>query len=761
MTDTGPSAQRTPPPATQSEAKRRKLRKGTRSCWECKRRKNRCTWFRDEGNCDGCRARGTRCISQEFPEETVVAREKRAPVQSDEDRLQRLEALVEELARHAGSRYVSEDHVQLPRDDEADQSRLSIDNSTEPRVATPSSEHLATDDIVYPCSRAPENCILAESRIVMPDVLPLSFPGWLLSTQSFETLGDVSTELTTPLACALIKAWPGKHYYNAILSSDVGSLHPALSSACSGFRTPPSPKDLLQLPPPGATPVAVARQLLALGAYLQVISLPSEYDVTGLGPEYRVISSRAFETVSKLVTHNDSLPGSIGIVECLLIESQNHNYLGNIRRAWLVLRRAVAMAQIIGLDHRQKSPSPNTNEDDAKAKAHGEKVWFTLIHFDQYLSFLLGIFPIIAEYTPTIPGMLETCTPSERMGRLHSMAAGRILQRNHVNIHDLGETKEIDKILRKAADCMAPQWWLPPAWINDSHEGIPSVIDRLMVHFAHYNLLLQAHIPHVLHSLNSKQYYASTPTAINACFEALTRFTTFRQRYPAVSYCRGLDIFTFVASIVLCLLHIYASQQQLLNDRDDSFGISNLLAHQRPSHRGLMEQALQSIQRIVQIESGDKIASGIVSVFGKLLAIEQEAYGGVSYEIHLITGGRQLMDGGGLGSAGICDDALSLDIPFCGTIKVQRADSSRSGETDQTKGLYSSILASAERQHTAALPASPHMALSFQPDLDLTQHTGNSLATPGVLLSDTVRELAEQETATIDVDFFEHFCGMR
>jgi hypothetical protein len=48
-------------------AKRRKVRKGTHSCWECKRRKVKCIFSsQDESICITCRRRGTTCISQEI-----------------------------------------------------------------------------------------------------------------------------------------------------------------------------------------------------------------------------------------------------------------------------------------------------------------------------------------------------------------------------------------------------------------------------------------------------------------------------------------------------------------------------------------------------------------------------------------------------------------------------------------------------------------------------------------------------------------------
>jgi len=59
----------------ESSAKRRKLRKGTRSCWECKRRKIRCIFAAPEdATCIGCQRRRAPCISQEMPEDLAPAK---------------------------------------------------------------------------------------------------------------------------------------------------------------------------------------------------------------------------------------------------------------------------------------------------------------------------------------------------------------------------------------------------------------------------------------------------------------------------------------------------------------------------------------------------------------------------------------------------------------------------------------------------------------------------------------------------------------
>lgn len=80
------------------ESKRRKVRKGTRNCWECKRRKVRCTFAATtDAICENCRRRGTACISQEQPDEPMVPSESTQV----EARLGRVEELIEHLVHGA------------------------------------------------------------------------------------------------------------------------------------------------------------------------------------------------------------------------------------------------------------------------------------------------------------------------------------------------------------------------------------------------------------------------------------------------------------------------------------------------------------------------------------------------------------------------------------------------------------------------------------------------------------------------------------
>lgn len=64
-----------PKQVMEMSAKQRKPRKGTRSCWECKRRKIRCM-FASHGDvtCIGCQHRCVPCVPQEVPEDPPLVK---------------------------------------------------------------------------------------------------------------------------------------------------------------------------------------------------------------------------------------------------------------------------------------------------------------------------------------------------------------------------------------------------------------------------------------------------------------------------------------------------------------------------------------------------------------------------------------------------------------------------------------------------------------------------------------------------------------
>lgn len=80
-----------------SEAKRKKVRRGTRSCWECRRRKMKCIFSSPaDKTCSRCHRRGVKCVGQDYPEEITPSLDRSIQMA---DRIMRVEALVEQLLK--------------------------------------------------------------------------------------------------------------------------------------------------------------------------------------------------------------------------------------------------------------------------------------------------------------------------------------------------------------------------------------------------------------------------------------------------------------------------------------------------------------------------------------------------------------------------------------------------------------------------------------------------------------------------------------
>ena len=433
---------------------------------------------------------------------------------------------------------------------------------------------------------------------------------------------------------------------------------------------------MLQLPPPGSHPVLIARKLLILGSYLQAFPPSGIQSLCHLGVKYRDIMSSVVDTVHSLVNCNDELVASLEGIECIAIESMYHNNAGNLRRSWVTMRRAMLVAQMMDLHRGGNPPSMKTLE--TRTCIRSEHIWFRLVQSDRYLSLMLGLPQGAREDSFfATANALEVCTPTERLQRIDCVVAGRILQRNEADINDLAETQEIDNLLRKALMTMPPQWWLTPNLAfsaSDQMEHFHETI-RIMDQFTHYHLVARLHLPYLLRSSTDRKYEYSKITAVNASREVLARFVAFRSFNPISSYCRGIDFLAFIASTTLCLAHIEAHRHgQVFPGRGDDEFLSNSLAHQRPSDRGMMERALESIEHMAKA-SIDLIASKIAIIFRHLLVIEAGAADGSSYIASSASGEDGLECSGQLSDGG---NVLRIYVPSFGTIKIEHGGVSRS-----------------------------------------------------------------------------------
>ena len=649
--------------------KRRKVRKGTQSCWECRRRKVRCIFTTlADSVCEGCKRRKTACISQEFP--NTSANLDGGPEVSD--RLSRLEETVEWLVQKAGPGPGNDPH-DGPENHPNFGSRAARNVTGEGRSSS---------------SDAPRSHIgRATSTPLNVEPGSPSRSSVVIGSSVRPARGSIDAAGYEGLSRKLVSAWPSEHDLELILNTPfeiLGVFHGSIYAPYSTLlcQQLPSPREILRLPPPGAHPVLIARKLLTLAICLQGLLRSSIRDLGGLDATPHDIMVSAVEAVRGCVTLDDELLESIEGVGCVIMESTYHNNAGQLHRAWRCTRRAMLIAQMIGL-HRGGGgsvvlPSSVFLEAETRVRVYPEYMWFRLVQWDRYLSLMLGLPQGTSSNSFADRRVLEDCTPTERMQRVECAIGGYILQRNESDLHDLATTRKIDKLLQRFSASLPLQWWLVPRFSSGIGAGddiaeLEKII-RAMDQFTHFHLVTQLHLPYLLRPLTEREYDYSKITAVNASREALQRFVSYLGVDAVTSFCRGINLIVFVSCTVICIAHIDAHRQSQIHPHNHHT-VFDTLVHQRHSDRAMMELALGNLEQTAR-ESDDVLAPKIAGILAHLLSIEadaalrgdyvagpsaQSAEDGPGCNGKLVEGGKMLL----------------IYLPYLGNIVFRRGDGSR------------------------------------------------------------------------------------
>ncbi|KAK1723629.1 uncharacterized protein BDZ83DRAFT_625649 [Colletotrichum acutatum] len=649
-----------PPVADSAPApKRRKLRKGTQSCWECKRRKARCTFSPSTQNiCDGCKRRGSDCVSQDVADAPPPPGSNKHIV----DRLGQVEALVRQLIK-SGTQ--SEHGIQnRPVSSAGSQGRIWDERTAPTRSASPVALSPA---ISQPNHSDPPNHDAPAATTVPHSRRSTSPMRSTVERLTPPTLAASYTNADDTISKQLLAAWPSPEDMAIILAIPLETSQIIRAVICT--RTSPNPfrlpvsAALLQLPPTGSHPVLIARSLLILASFLQGMPFSAAHHLEKLSTSWHSMMSRAVKTAHDLVTCKDELVDSLEGLECIMLEGLYENYAGNLRVSWLAARRGVAIAQMLGLSRGIKPRSL------VGSIIEPNDFWFRLVQFDRYLSLMLGLPQSAFEDVYARPDTLEECLPLDRFLRLCTVACGRLLQRDPSEVYDHGKAQNIDKLLQEASTVMPAQWWVAPNLASEKGhlEKIRETL-RFNDHFMYYHLLLQLHFPNILRPISEHD----KATAVTASREILSRFLSFRATRPARFYCRGVDLIAFLSCTALSLAHICDAPQDTTDKRSFYFS-----AHQRLSDRGMVEQALVMMQKLVD-QYNDEIATRVATLLRHLLRIQDDMVLGVRYKVAFSSETFLDDDLGYRVKLTDQDTVLNICLPHFWVIRIEKRQDGRS-----------------------------------------------------------------------------------
>ncbi|KAF2134733.1 hypothetical protein P153DRAFT_427380 [Dothidotthia symphoricarpi CBS 119687] len=675
-----------------SETRRRKTRKGTHSCWECKRRKVRCSYsIPSDPCCIGCRRRGTRCVSQQdVDERTATASSIGSTDRHLSDRMVRVEALLEQLASQI------------------------VDGGNKNSFAgneNPSGGNGSESDLATSCS---------------PQEM-----------QSFEHLSPMTMIMDTPfrvtgyesVSAALYAALPPREDIHLMIKAGLDvSLHRLMTHSLAVLSQCPGgwSAGLADMPNAGTHPTLLAKYMLILATCLQFAHPELHADeIHRLSEPPRQLMRRVADTAISLVTSKDEFLNSVEALECVMLESLYLANGGNLRRAWFACRRAMVVAQMLGL-HRgdcQQPPHLTTTSQTIVPNFF----WFRIVCTDRQLCLMLGLPQGSLDVSMATEAALANDSPSGQFERKQCVIASRILAHNEMSgvatNDDFTAVLELDSELQQAANEMPGQWWLVPnlaSSMQDKEKTFWEML-RLIEQMLYFNLLNLLHLPYMLRSNKPSaeetdkkfNYEYSKMASINASRELLTRFIMLRSFNRVAFFCRAVDFFAITAAMTLVIAHLDGHRKQRQRQYEGGVAGINVLAHQRNGDRAMMEKVLENMEGVAKL-STDALSQRSASLLKSLLALEVDAAEGKP------------------GASGTeAGHSLQLGIPYFGTVRISSdgvvvsMESPPSYTTEQVDGYRDfSVLPSVQTplDGMAAISATPQQTLRIPQTLSPVVH---------------------------------------
>lgn len=461
----------------------------------------------------------------------------------------------------------------------------------------------------------------------------------------------------TKIRLVLHAALPSQKSADILIGAGTASAHLQLLCHSESFvfqGNVQPPLSIAVLPAVSSHPVLLARKLLQLAVSIQQLDPAFDDSQLDLEDSLSTTMTKYVDLATSLVTSNESLIDSLEGMECLVLEGVYLINSGNLRRAWFCTRRAVSIAQFLGL---QRGHSRTLKVLDSMTQCSPSMIWFRIVYGERYLSLLLGNPSGVTDNTFASEESMKGVSSTERLDRVHAVIFGLIIERNESRAHrDFAMTQKIDFDLQRAAKSLPSNYWLPPNFTPGMHVSeLLSEVMRAQTQIIHHNLLILLHLPHMLRHAAEMEHDYSKSTCIHSSREILSRFITFRAAVRVVYCCRLVDFSAFTAALTLLLAH--------LGNNSSRHALGAYLAHQRLQDRALVERTLLTMDELTRVNN-DALSRRTAEVARRLLAMETDSATAPnsSYTAKRVSDAH----------AASVEPGFRLEIPYFGTVSIVR-----------------------------------------------------------------------------------------
>lgn len=622
---------------------RKRMRKGTRSCQECRRRKIRCVFQPDAHVCNGCAPRGTECIEQNLVDTRVTPLEKRKNVR---DRLGQLEDMVGQIlhkldTKEGPNRESSErDAAEALRSLQSELVPLSTGLSGGSPTTRSTRAEVGRSSDLLDSALHPSNYFKNSPLLSLFDNTILSHSG-----QENSKIGPPSSSTSDPQvskakssqALRALKALaPSSDDLTVIMRDSEASLPLWVTVMPELMDVNCTPeklnldmiRDKMLQSLDSNSAVVVAKVLLIFVLLLQQLPMAFDRSRVKLSVSPDALEDYYVQPIETLLASDEGLASSgVDAVACMCLQSKIYLNLGRPGKAWLVNRRAMAFAQLIGMHHRQIGHS----SDQHAARKHS--LWLGIWQHDRISSLILGLPYSIPEShfgLDDINSEPEQGPRTKRFMLMLGLVVGRVIDRNHCPTNmTFARTLEIDQELEKTKETMPEEWWE-----TSPGPGMPvaTIFEICVSNFWYHNVRKVLHLPFMLKSFTDRRYEYSKVAALESAREMARHYEIFRDPdWPILSMCDIVDFEAFTAVMVL-VLHLLGRSptcsvdpEQERRDWDIIYSITRTMKRvSTEMNSSVASQAVRILEDFGQARNFDCKSSdndayeAVIPYFGKL-----------------------------------------------------------------------------------------------------------------------------------------------
>ncbi|KAI4171621.1 MAG: hypothetical protein LQ343_004099 [Gyalolechia ehrenbergii] len=581
---------------------RKRMRKGTHSCQECRRRKIRCIFEPDASTCNRCLTKGLSCTEQEYGDAKALGADRRKSVR---ERTSDLEGMITQILTKLDTNPAATG----PQDAESRAAGALRSLRTELLPSTALGADVlpqGSTGLASPNSAKSDTANDSSRHFQNPPLLSL-FDNAVLAKGNEQHDGDAQEPAANVRQPALDKNRRVSEALKSLMPS-IDDLGIILQESRQGIRlwqdamrtcTPSSiekfdnnvlhqTQEFIHNSLNSDNLSVVAWTFASLAITLQ--QLPGNFDSSKLSLPAKVetLEDYYITAVETLMASDDGLASTLEGLSALVVQSKYYVNLGKPRKGWLTIRRALNFAQMLGF-HRQ-----SYHQNDALTMSR-KSIWLIIFQVERFLSLMLG-YPsacIDAHYASMLErknsdGSLDP----QRFAVKLSMITGQIITRNQdPDKMTVAMTMKIDEDLEDTRKILSSEWWNT---MPGPEVGVGDVYDTFVAKSFYHNVRMLLHLPFMLKSSTDRRYEYSRIAALESSREMIATYHLLRHPIrPLIAVCNVLDFQVFTGAMLLII--------NLLGNHESS-GETGI--NRGSSDWDIISNLIETLEKVIEGETG-------------------------------------------------------------------------------------------------------------------------------------------------------------